>query len=177
MPEPKTTCIKCNAEILVATAARTQGLCMPCKTGWPRRPAPNEVEVSCSVHSDVEPDPVLFAAAPDLLQELEKTRGIGDSTHANRFELEAQRALVRHALRYRINFRLNDDHWGCTGSVLLRLFEQGKATMQVDQRRFQFSELKKEDWSVVHGRRARCGGFLYRDSTGNVVYKLGTWIS
>lgn len=31
MPESKTKCIKCGAEILQATAVRTEGLCMPCK--------------------------------------------------------------------------------------------------------------------------------------------------
>lgn len=119
---------------------------MPCKTGGPRRPDPNEpVETSCSVHSEVRPDPVFFAAAQDLLQELEKARHIGDSMHENKFELEAQRALLRHAIRYRVNFRLNDNHWSRTGYVLLNLFEHGKATMQVDQRRFHFTEVTKED--------------------------------
>ncbi len=42
--------------------------------------------------------------------------------------------------------------------------------MQVDQRRFQFSELKKEDWSVVHGRRVRCGGFF-------IATRLGMWFT
>ncbi len=178
MPEPKTTCIKCGAEILQATAVRTEGLCMPCKTGGPRRPDPNEpVEVSCSVHSEVRPDPVFFAAAQDLLQELEKARHIGDSKHANKFELEAQRALFRHAIRYRVNFRLNDDHWGRTGFVLLSLFEHAKATMQIDQRRFHFTEVTKEDWIGSNEPLAGYGGFLYRDSTGNVIYKIGTWRS
>lgn len=37
MPEQaKTNCTKCGAEILVATAERTGGLCMPCKQGRPR---------------------------------------------------------------------------------------------------------------------------------------------
>ena len=30
MPEPKTECRQCGAEILVATAKRTGGICMPC---------------------------------------------------------------------------------------------------------------------------------------------------
>jgi hypothetical protein len=33
MPSPKTTCRFCNAEILVTTSQRTDGLCMPCSQG------------------------------------------------------------------------------------------------------------------------------------------------
>jgi hypothetical protein len=36
MTESKTKCTACGAEILVATAERTGGLCMPCKEGRPR---------------------------------------------------------------------------------------------------------------------------------------------
>jgi len=36
MTEAKTKCTTCGAEILVATAERTGGLCMPCKQGRPR---------------------------------------------------------------------------------------------------------------------------------------------
>ena len=151
---------------------------MPCKTGGPQGPDLNApVEVSCLVRSEVPPDPVFFAAAQDLLPELEKTPHIGDSMHANKFELEAQKALLRHVIRYRVNFRLNDDHWGRTGFVLLALFERGKATMQVGQRRFHFTELTKEDWIGSNEPLAGYGGFLYRDSTGNVIYKIGTWRS
>jgi len=36
MTEAKTKCTACGAEILMATAERTGGLCMPCKQGIPR---------------------------------------------------------------------------------------------------------------------------------------------
>jgi len=42
MPEAKTRCIKCNAEILIATAERTGGSCMPCH----RRANPVTLEVT-----------------------------------------------------------------------------------------------------------------------------------
>jgi hypothetical protein len=59
--------------------------------------------------------------------------------HANKFEMEAQRALVRHVIRYRNrDFRLNNDHWNRTGWVLLALFEEGKATMQWETNGFDF---------------------------------------
>lgn len=35
MPEAKSNCLKCGADILAATAERTGGLCMPCKQGRP----------------------------------------------------------------------------------------------------------------------------------------------
>lgn len=35
MPQAKSKCVKCGAEILAATAERTGGLCMPCKQGRP----------------------------------------------------------------------------------------------------------------------------------------------
>jgi hypothetical protein len=176
--EPKTQCSKCGVDILLTTADRTGGLCMPCKSGGPRRPDPNAtVEVSCSVHSDVSPTPLFFTSAQDLLEELEKARHIGGPTHANKFELEAQRALARHAIQYRVNLRFNDDHWGRTGYALLTLFEQGKATMQLDNRRFRFSEVSKENWIEGTAPLASYGGFLYRDSEGVVIFKTQTWIS
>ncbi len=178
MSEPKTQCSKCGAEILQATAERTGGLCMPCKTGGLRRPDPNEpLEVSCSVESGVSPEPVFFTTAQDLLRGLEGARHIGDSSHPNKFELEAQRALLRHAIRNRVEFRLHDDHWGRTGYVLLSLFEEGKATMQINGKTYRFSELTKEDWREGTDPLASHGGFLYRDSAGVVIYKKWTWIS
>lgn len=40
MSEAKTKCTKCGVEILVTTAARTGGLCMPCKTNPPSNEPP-----------------------------------------------------------------------------------------------------------------------------------------
>jgi hypothetical protein len=178
MAEPKTQCTKCGVEILQVTGQRTGGLCMPCHQGGPRRPDPNDsVEISCPVHSDVAPAPIFFTSAQELLPRLESEHHIGDSRHANKFELQAQRALVRHALLYHVAFRLNDDHWGRTGYVLIKMFEEGKATMQINDKKFHFSDLAKEDWIGSSEPLASYGGFLYRDSTGTVVYKRRTWRS
>jgi hypothetical protein len=201
--ELKTHCTQCGAEIQLATADRTGGLCMPCKTGSPRLPeaatnkqiknqntqkkfgpgswwwcdTTEQVEVSCSICLQVGPEPVLFTSAQDLLKQLEATRHFGDSTHPNRLELDAQKALLRHAIRHLVNFRLNDDHWARTSFALLDLFEQGKAIMQIETTKFTFSDICKEEWQDVVGPLCGCGGFLYRDPTGKVICKIQTWIS
>lgn len=178
MTEPKTKCQKCGAQILQVTADRTGGLCMPCKAGGPRLPDPNDpVGVSCTVRSDVNPHPTFFTSAQALLKALEETRHIGDSMHANKYELEAQRALLRHCVRYRTKFRLNDDHWGRTGYALLKLFEEGQATMKIGERAFVFTELTKEEWREGDDPLASHGGFLYRDSSGVLIFKRHTWVS
>lgn len=136
----------------------------------------SNVDISCSVRSDVRPDPVFFAKAQDVLQRLDAVRHTGDSMHPTKFELEAQKALLRHAIQYGVTFQLNDDHWGRTGYLLLTLFEVGKASMEIDGKRFHFAELIKEDWWVSDEQLGGHGGFLYRDSDGNVIYKRGTRI-
>jgi hypothetical protein len=129
------------------------------------------------VKSDFNPEPVFSASAQDLLEGLEATRSIGGATHPNKLELEAQRALVRHAIRNHVPFKLHDDHWGRTGYVLIGLFERGKATMEVDGRSYRFSDVTKEDWREGTHPLASQGGFLYRDSAGAVLFKRWTWIS
>jgi len=52
---------------------------------------------------------------PQLLEQLQKTKPIGGDDHPNRLELEAQRALIQHAIDNRVNRRLSDDledRWG-----------------------------------------------------------------
>ncbi|HEX5221077.1 MAG TPA: hypothetical protein VFZ59_16050 [Verrucomicrobiae bacterium] len=178
MTEQKTNCQKCGVQILQATSDRTGGLCMPCKVGGPRLPDPNDpVEISCVVLSDVTPHPTFFTSAQSLLKALEEVRHIGDSMHANKYELEAQRAILRHCVRYRTNFRLNDDHWGRTGYTLLKLFEEGQAAMKIGERIISFTELTKEEWREGVDPLASHGGFLYRDSAGTLIYKRNTWVS
>lgn len=162
MESPKVDCLECGVEILKVTADRTGGLCMPCKTGSPRRPDPNEpLEVSCGISSLLDPQPILFALAQDVSARLEVTRHFGGSKHANKFEMEAQRALLRHCLRYRVSFRLNNDHWGTTGSVFVTLFEEGKAEMEVAGVRYRYSQLKKQEWKEGDHPLAMEGGFSY----------------
>jgi len=190
MPEPKTRCTKCGAEILQATATRTGGLCMPCKTGPKPDPVPwltnvpanldptLPLEVSCPVKSDTGPDVTFHASAQDLLEALTKIGHVGDSSHANKLEVEAQKGLLNHAIRYRCRgFQLHDDHWGRTGYALLNLFEAHKATIQVEGKRLTFAEVTREDWKEGTDSLAMHGGHLYRDASGAVIYKRGTWRS
>jgi len=180
MPEAKTKCSECDAEILETTAARTGGLCMPCKNGVPafRRPDPNApLEALCKIDSMVEPPPILITTAQQLLAALEKTTPIGDSRHPNRLELETQRALLRHAIRHRAVFRLNDDHWGRTKYAALALFEAGEAEMEIGDSCYRFKDLTKIDWQEVDGPLCGEGGFEYRNSEGVVIFKAMTWVS
>jgi hypothetical protein len=142
-----------------------------------RLEASEPLEVSCSALSEVEPEPVFYLSAQDFLRELENSRHIGDSEHANRYELDAQKALLRHAIRYRVSMRLHDDHWGRTGWLLLKLFEGGRASMELGSRRIQFSQLTKEEWREGTEPLASQGGFHYRDAEGTVVFRRWTWIS
>lgn len=178
MSEPKTECKKCGVPIQFATADRTGGLCMPCKTGRPRPPDPNKpLTVSCEIEASGGSRMVFFAIAQELLRRLEGVRHVGDDSHPNKIELEAQRALLRHAIRYHVKIRLNDDHWAQTSSLLTRLFEEGLATMQIGDRGYRFSEITKEEWREGTQPLAMNGGFLYRDVNGNEIYRRMTWIS
>ena len=180
MTSSKTTCSKCGTIILAATAARTGGLCMPCKKGPPDLPDPNRpLEVTCSIRSMVEPGPLVSATAQHLLEALAKTKPVGDASHPNHQELEAQRALLRHAITKRPrNFRLHDDHWHRTGHALLRLFEEGRATMLLHDHRYLFPDVVKAEWQeegtdslAVHG------GFTYSAKDGTLLFKTVTWHS
>lgn len=178
MREPKSQCDKCGAVILQSTAQRTSGLCMPCAQQGRYRPTPKApLQLTCSVRSDVNPEPLFSALAQDILVGLEAAQPIGDASHPNTLELEAQRALVRHAIRHGVPFKLHDDHWRRTGYVLVELFDRGKATMEVEGKRFRVSDVTKEDWREGTHPMRSCGGFLYRDSSGIVLFKRWTWKS
>jgi hypothetical protein len=125
----------------------------------------------------ISPRPVLITTAQQLLAALEDTRHFGDSKHPNRLELETQRALLRHAIRFRAEFRLNDDHWGRTSGVLLRLFESGDAMMQVGDATHAFRDLTKVEWSDVVGPLVGEGGFEYRTASSQTIFKTMTWVS
>jgi len=171
MVEPKTQRTRCGAKILQSTADRTGGLCSPCN-------GPRPGKVSCSVSSLVDPDPTFHVLASALLKGLEKTRHIGDAKHPNRFELDAQRALVRHVTENpRSSIRFHDDNWQRTGFVILDLFEQGEGKLEARGRKYAFAELRKEDWREEPGPLAGHGGFLYRTETGDVIFKIQTWVS
>ena len=178
MTEQKTTCRVCDAEIQIATAERTDGLCMPCKNGTRKKAElKGPPMVSCAVSSHLDVSPTFVLECQELLNLLETTRHMGDSSHPNRIELEAQRALLRHAIRHKIDWRLNDDHWGRTGYAILSLFERGKATMRYEGSQYSFADILKDEWSDVHGPLCGTGGFLYRTPVGVTLFKISTWVS
>jgi hypothetical protein len=177
MAELKTKCDKCGVDILQTTADHTGGLCMPCKLGRPPIPPPTAVKASCFVSSSLGTDVLFITCAQDLLTILEGTRHIGDSSHPNKVELDAQRALLRHAIRHRVDFHLHDDHWGRTGFALVRMFEDGSATLRVDGKDYHWADVIKEEWSDVRGPLVGEGGFLYRDLAETMIYKTMTWVS
>lgn len=178
MSDIKTSCSKCGTAILIATAQRTGGLCMPCKNGTPKSLGPKGgVIVSCEISSKFTPRLVIFAEAQALLEVLNETRHIGDSGHPNKFEIEAQRALLRHFIRVHHDFRLHDDHWGRTGWALLSLFEQGRATIELGQHGYQFSEVTKVEWQEGDHPLGMQGGFSYLAPNGEIIFKTMTWIS
>lgn len=178
MPNDKTICKNCRAEILTATANRTDGLCMPCKNGTPKRAELKEpVKVLCLIDSGGAADVTVQTTAQALLAELEKIRHIGDSMHPNKFEMDAQKALLRHAIRHRIEIRLHDDHWGRTMWALLKLFEEGQAQLLLGDSTYGFSDLIKEDWKEGTKPLMSHGGILYRNEMGEVLFKTMSWIS
>ena len=151
---------------------------MPCKNGTPKRPDPNEpLKVSCSIDSGIDSSITVVTTAQKLLKVLDETRHIGDSKHPNKFELEAQRALLRHAIRNRAEFRLNDDHWGRTKWALLTIFDEGEAEFECGDARYKISDVKKEDWREGDEPMMSHGGILYRNSSGDVIYKTMSWVS
>jgi uncharacterized protein YwqG len=69
MPEPKTNCRVCGVEILVATADRTGGYCMPCARNIP--PEPIDVTTLRTVASElIAQHPVLEPIADRVLAEM-----------------------------------------------------------------------------------------------------------
>lgn len=178
MSEPKTTCRACNVEILQSTADQRGGLCAPCDKGTRKQAKPKQPPfVSCVVDSSLPENPQFRLNPEDLLSELESTRHIGNSSHPNKFELEAQKALLRHAIRHRLDWKINDDHWGRTGYAILRLFELGRATMLYGGAEYQFRDIVKEEWRNVSGPLCGEGGFLYRTKDGTEIFRIMTWVS
>ncbi len=178
MSDSKTNCSKCGVSMLLVTAQSTGGLCMPCKNGNLKRLTAREpVIVSCEICSKYTPRLLIITEARSLLEVLDHTRHVGDSSHPNNFEMEAQRALLRHFIRVHHDFRLHDDHWGRTGWALLNLFEQGKATIEVEQKKYLFSDVTKAEWQEGDHPLGMEGGFSYVSSDGTTIFKTMSWIS
>jgi hypothetical protein len=172
----KLPCKNCESLILPSTFERTGGLCMPCKNGVQKKE--KIVPIISVVVDGVDTTVIrLEALASDVLDLLEKTRHVGDSKHANFYEIEAQKALVRHSIRYAINFRLHDDHWGRTGWVMLALFEMCKAKItNIEEEGIEFLQVEKADWRQGTDPLGSCGGFQYSYKS-KLIFKINTWRS
>src|SRR5262245_1504033 len=78
--QPKTKCAKCAAEILISTAERTGGLCMPCKQGWIKTPPLAYIPPS---RHDSALDPELFRLFELAFLEFERN-GKVSSVHCDK---------------------------------------------------------------------------------------------
>lgn len=174
MPEEKTTCRECGVAIQLWTAERTGGLCMPCKTGSPRPPDPNQpFEITCTV--EVEGGHLTFiTSAQELLNSLEHIEPIGDESHPNALELAAQRALLHHAIHKHEPKRVFNDHWHRTQHALESLFEAGRATIQKNGQIYHRNDVQSERWQKHFGIGIRRDGYQFVDSSGNVILRIAT---
>src|SRR5678815_1813044 len=68
MPEAKTVCRLCGAPILLTTAERTGGFCMPCKRLIPTSPF-DPVSMRSDVNGLIEKHPCLAPVAERILAE------------------------------------------------------------------------------------------------------------
>lgn len=178
MPTAKTNCKKCDAEITQRTSDFNKGLCMPCQKGRGQRSRPGEpIPVSCVVDSLAYPDPTFHTTAQVLLDELENTAHSGDDEHPNRYEMEAQRALLRHAISQCAVIQLHEDHWDKTKWALVELFEKGEAEIEQEGRRYSFSDIEKEKWAVHGNAKTQRGGIQYKNKEGENIFVAMTWMS
>jgi hypothetical protein len=165
-------CSKCEAMILPSTASITGGLCMPCSKGRRVDPIPRQVWVT------VRLDEVAFRVrAEDFLSEIEAVGPTGGETHPNRVEIAAQTALVRHAIRHRIDWELHNDHWNRAGYACCKLFDRGQAVLIVGQQEFTTEHTSRHDWREGTDPMMSRGGFSYLDSEGHELYRRQTWMS
>ncbi|MGJ8640576.1 MAG: hypothetical protein ACSHYA_14400 [Opitutaceae bacterium] len=176
--EKKVPCTECRTPILSVTAKINDGICMPCKNGTRKKIEERKhTDVFCKIDSGISAPIVIRMKARNFQPVIEKVKHIGDSGHANKVEMEAQRALVAHAIRHGVNFELYNDHWGRTGYSLIDQFEKGNAWIEQEEQKIYFSELKKEKWSERDHPMAKHGGFLYKNAQGDVIFKKHTWLS
>jgi hypothetical protein len=172
--DDRVKCKECNALILPAMAEH-YGYCIPCQILIGMQDAPMQSDPIVIL---VPYDEVTFAMpAPEFLKQLEKTKHTGGADHPNRLELEAQRALIRHAIENKLNRRLNDDLWHETSGAAAQLFEMGVGLLLTPDQAFKFSDLKKKKWTEGTEPLMQRGGFLYKTSDGTEIYSRLTWMS
>ena len=131
-------CLTCNTHISQETATNTNGQCLICRLD--RRASKPPVIV-------VRTGRIAFAIpAPAFQKKLKKTKPTGGTKHPNHLELQAQRALVAHALHHKINFVINDDLWGRTTMAATDLLEQGVGLLLTPDCEYEYSQIL----SLIH---------------------------
>ena len=132
-----------------------------------------EYEVFCALTLS-EPEVIGFTHPHYLLAKLQQAIP-SPAFPPSKFELEAQKALVEHALRHGVNFKLHNDHSNLTMGAFMELFEEDHAAVEINGQRHLFADLVKEEWSDESSSLRNEGGFLYRDASGRVIFKYSTW--
>ena len=168
----KVPCNSCGTLIPPLDHERLGGQCRLCKSGQRTNHDPKiscKIKFSNSSNLSNRVDITFAVRAKHFLEIMRDAMGI---TKANTCELEAQRALIKHALSFRIDFEINDDHWGRTGQALLKEFEKGKAWIEEeDGKQIRFSDLQRHEWVDTH---LNLGGFEYRKLDGSLYLKMDT---
>ncbi len=155
-------CRLCSSLILPETAEQHRGWCIRCIYSPPCRSVPTLILL--------DSEGITFAIpAEPLLAALETTKGIGGPGHPNAVELEAQRALIRHALSVPVNRKLNDDHWGRTSEVAGRLFESGIGKILTADAEFRFTDIKRRLWRAGREPQMSRGGYVYLTADGREI--------
>jgi hypothetical protein len=162
-------CTHCSALISPGIAKANAGLCFRCVYLPPCRSSPPLILV--------DSQSITFAIpAAHFLAALEGAKGIGGPNHPNAVELEAQRALIRHAISILINRKLNDDLWQTTSEVAARVFEGGIGVVLSSDGEFRFADINRTRWEIGSGLMAS-GGFAYVTTDGREIYRRQTWMS
>ncbi|PHS02858.1 MAG: hypothetical protein COA78_20165 [Blastopirellula sp.] len=151
---------------------------MPCNNGTRKEIEERKnATVKCEI-SSIDTDPITIEIiAREFQPIINKAGNVGGKHHANYHEMEAQKALVKHCVVYGVDIELYDDHWGRTGYALIEEFEKGNAWIRNGEHKIYFKELIKEEWKEGNHFLAMQGGILYKDSSGNIIFKKLTWLS
>ena len=170
MKADRVKCIRCASLTLPTTARKHFGLCLRCFCSRPRRISPTFIFVDY--------EGVTFALPADkFLAALEAASGMGGPTHPNKAELEAQRALIRHAISIPLNRKLHDDLWNTTSEVAARLFEAGTGTLLTPDVEYRFDEINRTCWEAGGDPFMRRGGYVYSTRDGQEILRRQTWLS
>lgn len=102
------------------------------------------------------------------------------TTNLARAELHDQLSRMAQSQQESLDCKIEERKYAYLRRVMLRLFDAGKAEIIIGNRSYSSAAVKKEHWSdekIPGHSKGGYGGFLYRASDGQVVFKQATWIS